>query len=198
MTAKVSTTKLTPATQDNFNSGLTSKWGTASPGENWFVNSRLEIPHVPAFTGFVESTHNIDITKQNVWVELVSTPTPGNNSKMSFFTYSTGDGVTNALFNLRTDTNPALSTFTLESTNQPTTTISYNPVAHRWLRFRLTGTYLVYETSPDAKVWTVRGTVPRLSWMTNTDNKVSFQAGSWNNDTTQGYTIWDNFCIYPT
>jgi hypothetical protein len=41
---------------------------------------------------------------------------------------------------------------------------TYDPVAHRHLRFRESGGTLTWETSPDATTWSSFGTVPTPSW----------------------------------
>ena len=67
-----------------------------------------------------------------------------------------------------------------------TESVPYDPIAHRWLGLRHTGTAIIWETSPDRATWTVRRTLATVpAWANKTVLQVSFEAfrSSGTNDT---------------
>ncbi|MGW6481318.1 hypothetical protein ACWGDS_26055 [Streptomyces sp. NPDC055059] len=54
--------------------------------------------------------------------------------------------------------------------------ITYDPVAHAWLRIRETGGALYWDTSPDGTTWTNRRTAPSPAWVGDTNLQVQLIA----------------------
>lgn len=59
-----------------------------------------------------------------------------------------------------------------------TTSLTYDPVAHRWLRIAHSGTAITWQTSPDGLTWTTRRTLSTgiPTWTTKTTLIASFEA----------------------
>ncbi|MGW6009710.1 hypothetical protein [Streptomyces sp. NPDC055210] len=56
------------------------------------------------------------------------------------------------------------------------TAITYDPVAHAWLRIRETGGQLYWDTSPDGATWTNRRTATSPAWVSDTTLQVQLIA----------------------
>ncbi|WAZ20170.1 hypothetical protein STRCI_001269 [Streptomyces cinnabarinus] len=50
--------------------------------------------------------------------------------------------------------------------------LTYDPVAHAWLRLREASGLLLWETSPDGGTWTARRTAPAAAWTADTNLSV--------------------------
>ncbi len=73
------------------------------------------------------------------------------------------------------------------------TSIAYNSVSHRWLRFRTNQDASVgyWETSPDGETWTLQRTQPNFNATVDlTTTTIRLQC---NSNGTSGTQIWDNF-----
>jgi hypothetical protein len=68
--------------------------------------------------------------------------------------------------------------------------VTYDPVAHGWLRLRESAGTFYWETSPDGTSWTTRASVPTTTLTTLTGGIL------WvGNDASHGQAIFDNFSV---
>ena len=70
------------------------------------------------------------------------------------------------------------------------TTIAYDPVQHRWLRFGMVGTTLTWQTSPDGSSWTVRRT--KATALNPTNGKLMLQSGFYGSEVSPPDAVFDN------
>lgn len=77
-----------------------------------------------------------------------------------------------------------------------TVTITYDPVAHAWVRMRMLSGQLLWETAPDGLTWTIRRTLESPpAWLINTDMQLFFE--SHRSDGTSNFAEADYFNVAP-
>lgn len=77
-----------------------------------------------------------------------------------------------------------------------TVTITYDPVAHAWVRMRMLSGQLLWETAPDGATWTIRRTLETPpAWLINTDMQLFFECHR--SDGTANFAEVDNFNVPP-
>lgn len=69
--------------------------------------------------------------------------------------------------------------------------LTYDPVAHAWLRLRQTSTTLLFEVSADGITYTTVKSITTPAWMTSTSN-CAFEFGSFRSNGTANYAEIDN------
>lgn len=75
--------------------------------------------------------------------------------------------------------------------------LTYSPTAHRWLRFRLAGGTVTWETSPDNATWTVRKSEAAPPWLTaGLLRAVLASSNQFATPPSGGYAEFDNFNIH--
>ncbi|MFF7881047.1 hypothetical protein ACH40F_07780 [Streptomyces sp. NPDC020794] len=72
-----------------------------------------------------------------------------------------------------------------------TVAVTYNAVAHAWLRVREAGGNVVWETSPNAATWTVQRTLATPGWVT-TGTDLEFQLIAHRSDGIVDFAEFDN------
>jgi len=78
-----------------------------------------------------------------------------------------------------------------------TVAVTYNPVAHAWLRVREGGGNVIWETSPEGATWTVQRTLATPAWVT-TGTDLEFQLIAHRSDGTVNFAEFDNVNITGT
>lgn len=77
------------------------------------------------------------------------------------------------------------------------TPITYDSTNHKWVRMRISGANLLFDTSADGSTWTNRRTIATPAWLLATqDMDVNFETNR-NNGTNNFYDV-DNFNVAPT
>jgi hypothetical protein len=74
--------------------------------------------------------------------------------------------------------------------------ITYDSTAHRWLRMRITGGNILWDTSPDGITWTNRKTAAASAWATSGTTLYATLQGHRNNGTNDFFEV-DNFNNIP-
>jgi len=145
---------------ENF-SGDLSKWSLG--GSPTIVGGRLKLDHLTAAIQQVKSSTFLALTdyslvESSVYAEVVPAAQPtGTGTAQTNFTVNSMTAATGAQFNIA-QTSSARNLQMLTPTGGPAITqITYDPVAHRWLRLRHSGGVFFYDTSPDGVTWTNRG-----------------------------------------
>ena len=134
---------------DDFATQDTAKWNFTSAAAT-VTGGRLAIS-----TGSDDNAGTVtqyDLTSSAVFVEL----DPGNGGYVYFELDATSDSSDNLNFLLQS------GLLYLQRVVGGSTTVlatpTYDPVAHRWLRFSESGGTVTWSTSPDGSTWTSRGT----------------------------------------
>jgi hypothetical protein len=74
--------------------------------------------------------------------------------------------------------------------------VTYDAVAHRWWRVRVTGGQVFWDTSPDGRTWQTYRSATAPAWVL-TGTTLSVNLGSRRNDGTPDTSTFDNFNTLP-
>lgn len=171
---------------DDF-SGTLAKWNGSTYGVD-IVSGRLRIPCSNSYPqAAIAASPGQDLTAYPLSVQMPTTPAAGTGTTQTHFNLSNGSNGVH--FNL----NGAPLNFSMGGSGLATSWLTYSATAHQWLRFRLSGGNLLWETSPDDATWTVRKTVTAPSWITSAPVGVTLDSSYYGTETTPGYAEFDNF-----
>ncbi|MEV5264824.1 hypothetical protein [Streptomyces werraensis] len=147
-------------------------WGGTFWNEPW---KRAGIPPNSAYPGLMASDVPYEITGSSHYFEVTTLPTGGAGTYFAAIVLGPVDNGTFVRFRYL----PATNTLTCDNCvnyYDPTpTTLTFDPVAHRWWRFREAAGTLYWETSPDAMTWTVRRTMATTQWLKFGTLRVNFE-----------------------
>ncbi|WP_282790909.1 hypothetical protein [Streptomyces sp. CC224B] len=99
---------------------------------------------------------------------------------------------TNLAFNINTVTGTIRCESNVGYTDGAAVSLTYDPVAHRWLRIRETGGSLFWDTSPDGSTWTNRRTLTTPAWVASAVNSLALDLFSYRDSGTANYSEFDN------
>jgi hypothetical protein len=181
----------------NDNSIDTGKWvayGDPAPVSQRVleVNGRIEIRPRSGDSGKysgMDSVNRYDLTGSYVHVELVQALRPVDGAD-TFLIAEASTG--NQVFFLITGGELQCSQ-TVAGTDTLLETVPYDPVEHRWLRWREHSGKIYWETSPDGEIWTI--VYSKTSPITLTNLLFTLQAGLGASISAPGVTIFDNFNV---
>ncbi len=170
---------------DDFATLDAAKWtahGSAS------VNAgRLELIPASSYGNYIDSVAALDLTNSYMSIELVSAPQGTGTIDVFFHCYASdlsGDEV-----GFYTEAGNLNMRETVASTPSATS-ITYDSVAHRFLRLLHNGTDLHWDTSPDGTTWTTQRTkTPGRTWDSVVIEPL---AGYYGTEPTPGVAIFDN------
>jgi len=74
--------------------------------------------------------------------------------------------------------------------------ILYDPVAHAWIRMRMSGGQFHYDASPDGITWTNLG-FSQTTALSMTTSTIGFLSGQYNNEGSTVFTYFDNLNVAP-
>lgn len=156
------------------------------------VNGRIEIRPRSGDSGKysgIDSVSRYDLTGSFVHVELVQALRPIDGADTFFIAQAS---VGNQVFFLITGGELQCSQ-TVSGTDTLLETVPYDPVEHRWLRWRERSGKIYWETSPDGGIWTT--VYSKTSPITLTNLMFTLQAGLGVSISSPGMTIFDNFNV---
>ena len=147
--------------RDDFGSGTldTGKWTNAIGAS--IDTGRLKLSRASGNAG-LEATTTYDITGSSVAYKLTLDSgiltEQWHSVYMPFGTAASDPDINGVGFQFSTDSFGAYLAcrFVKDNTFQPNVSLTYDPVAHAWLRVRESAGVLYWETSPDGLLWTIR------------------------------------------
>lgn len=152
------------------------------------VGGRLRVPCLSS--GPQASTAAVfDLNSYDVWVQLPTVPSPGTGTKQTQLIIKSGSN--SAAFNI---TGSTLG-ISMSLTGQSNTSVTYNSTNHQWLRFRMSGGNLLWQSSPDNITWTTLRTFAAPTWITGGLVAVVLTSSFYGSETTDTYAEFDNFCV---
>ncbi|WP_329271950.1 hypothetical protein [Streptomyces sp. NBC_01451] len=182
---------------DKFTTGIGSRfvfWGGTFWNEPW---KRVGVPANSEYPGLMATDVGYEITGSSHYAEIVHMPTGGAYTSFSAIVLGPVDNGTY----VRTKYSVATGNLTFENAvgyfDASPTTLAYDPVAHRWLRFRETGGTFYWETSPNASTWTVRRSVATPQWLKFGTLRTNFEGYADSGGTTTPAEV-DNVNTVPT
>ncbi|MFC9505407.1 hypothetical protein [Streptomyces sp. NPDC057002] len=189
----------TPTSQiiDKFSTGIGSYfvyWGGTFWNGTW---KRAAVPANDQFAGLMATDVGYEITGSTHYFEVVHLPTGGTGTAFSAIVLGPTD---NGTF-IRTRYGLATGNLTFESCvgyfDATPTTLAFDPVAHRWWRFREANGTFYWETSPDATTWTVRRSITTPQWAKFGTLRTNFEGYADTGSTTTPAEV-DNVNTIPT
>lgn len=180
---------------DDANAG--NKWTkTGDTSKSNFVNNRLEITSVTnAQYNQTVSTNMFDLQGSSFFVQI---PNAGNQSITShetivYFDQSSGgiEDWQNKLYVTITQNTVGVRKVISNVNSAVTSTIPYDPIAHRWVRIRESNGTTYIDFSPDGKTWTNQWSFANVISVTN--NFIGLQEGTWQVEGSTTVSIFDNF-----
>jgi hypothetical protein len=149
---------------DNFNDGtIAPDWGNSYGG----VTESGGLAHVPCTTGFAgyQTAYSWTLAGASFFVKVASVPSGvGATEAYCGLLVNSGTDGTRIGFTIKLGT-------TLRMQNDvgyfdaSAVEITYDPVAHAFLRLREDGTNVYWDTSPDGSTWTNRRTLASPAWI---------------------------------
>jgi hypothetical protein len=107
-----------------------------------------------------------DLTSSQIHAQ-VTWPATGAGGHQCSFRVSLGPTATdtaNEIRFFRNGTNLMDCRYTIAGAATTLASLTYDPVAHAWLRFRHSGSTVFWETAPDGVTWTTRASTAAITW----------------------------------
>jgi hypothetical protein len=151
---------------------LIDDFSAVSLGASWALDGTLAAYGGGVVTLPIDTAQNNlktvgpwDITSSTLYAQ-VTMPATGNGTHQNSFRVSTGTNTNTANEMRFFRSGVANLDFRYTIAGAPTTlaTITYDPVAHAWFRFRHAAGTVFWETSPEGHTWTVRASTALISW----------------------------------
>lgn len=135
----------------------------------------------------IESTTSFNLIGGTATAEAITVPL-GNGGIDVYFTLFDGSDELRFTFE-----GGSMIMREIAGASNTSTSITYDPVAHRFLRFWNDGTTMEWRTSPDNVTYTTRRSItPGKKWG---DVKVRFQTGYFGTEPTPGQAVFDNLDV---
>ena len=152
---------------DNFNDSVIGpNWGNSYGGVSE-VGGRARIPLVAGTYAGYQTGRAWTFAGASVYLKLVTRPVASTGTDVSFnFLVTSSTEGTSIGFKYNAVTSKLRLQSNVSYFDASAVEITYDPVAHLWLRLREDGTNVYWDTSPDGTTWTNRRTLATPAWVT--------------------------------
>ncbi|MFD5910240.1 hypothetical protein ACFWHL_16135 [Streptomyces massasporeus] len=151
---------------DNFNTGtLGPEWGN-SYGGTAVVGGRARVPCTTGYAG-CQTAYAWTLAGATLYVQVPTAPAAGGATVEAYFAV-TVQGATEGTrvgFSMNAVTGKLRCVSETDYWDDAAVELTYDPVAHLWLRLREDGTSLYWDTSPNGSTWTNRRTLATPAWI---------------------------------
>jgi hypothetical protein len=150
---------------DNFNSGtLGPEWGN-SYGGTAVVGGRARVPCTTGYAG-CQTGYAWTLTGATLFVQVPTAPAAAGATEAYFaVTVQGATAGTRVGFSMNAVTGLLRCVSETDYWDDAAVEVTYDPVAHLFLRLREDGTNLYWDTSPDGSTWTNRRTLATPAWI---------------------------------
>jgi hypothetical protein len=154
--------------QDNFNdNAIGANWGNSYGGVTE-TGGRARIPLVAGTYAGYQTGRAWTFAGASVYLKLVTRPVASTGTDVSFnFLVTSSTEGTSIGFKYNAVTSKLRMQSNVSYFDASAVEITYDPVAHLWLRLREDGTNVYWDTSPDGTTWTNRRTLATPAWVTS-------------------------------
>ncbi|WP_030173264.1 LamG-like jellyroll fold domain-containing protein [Streptomyces sp. NRRL S-813] len=163
---------------DDFDNGVVDPALWTVSGGAVEAGGRLRLPMTPdgAVPGF-SSLRQWTLTGSKLTAKFATVPAAGGSSSASVSMYVLSQ-TSGTRFRWRyTPINNELRAMSeVGSSDASPTVLTYNPIAHAWLRIREASGTVYFETSGDGFGWTVQRSLPTPAWVTTDQVQAQFAA----------------------
>jgi hypothetical protein len=177
--AKVSYPVKPDTISDSFDTGIdTNIWSIPPQGTTWdSVNKRVDMLYGVANSSWIQPLDDVDLSAGS-WTVKLTHNAPVGATFAPYFSLRVGSVTPRyALFVIKMTTGLLEFSNSNASNSLVTTSVTYDPVAHAYLRFRGEGSTLYWDTSPDALTWTNQRTDTALFPLSALEIKVYQASG---------------------
>lgn len=161
--------------KDNFQTGIGDAftyYGGTFYNANW---KRVSVAANDQYPALMAQNKLYEITGSGYYAEIVKMPAGGPNTAFSAYVLGPVDNGTYVRTRYSATTGTLSFELAVGYADASPTTLPYDPMAHRWLRFREAGGTFYWETSPDAKTWTTRRSVTTPQWLKFGTLRINFE-----------------------
>jgi hypothetical protein len=151
---------------DNFNAGsLGPEWGN-SYGGTAVVGGRARVPCTTGYAG-CQTGYAWTLTDASLFVQVPTAPAAGGATVEAYFavTVQGATAGTRVGFSMNAVTGLLRCVSETDYWDDVAVELTYDPVAHLFLRLAEDGTNLTWSTSPDGSTWTTRRTLATPAWI---------------------------------
>jgi hypothetical protein len=144
---------------------------------------------------WLTSLQAYDLRESSVFAKMTP-PVQGRVTREFNLRLGNNDNVNRAYFIITNDPKQLAARVRINSVNSDATWIPYDPVAHQWVRIRLVGTTMYWETSPNGSTW-------NAYWSTTVDPSlfssvtIGLECGQWQTEVDTGSGYVDNINVAP-
>lgn len=178
---------------DNFNDNIIGpNWGNAYGGVSE-VGGRARVPLVAGTYAGYQTGRSWTLAGASVYFKFVTRPvaSTGTDVSCNFLVTSSTDG-TSIGFKYNAVTSKLRMQSNVAYFDGAALEITYDPVAHLWLRLRETGGNVLWDTSPDGTTWTNRRTLATPAWVTSSIDTTALDFYGYRDAGTTDYGEFDN------
>lgn len=176
---------------DDFDDNSIGAIWTGNYGTYAETGQKAQVTYGTGYSGW--ATSGI-YTFDSILADIVI-PTTGTND-MSFAVGSSGQAVgTELAFYLVGSSGLLYFANAVGYTDAGAPTVTYSATTHKWLKLELSGTNVIWSTSPDGITWTARRTITKPSWLPASDCFMYYEG---HRSSGTGTGTMDNFNLPPT
>jgi hypothetical protein len=187
---------LTETLQDNFDVDRLATLWPGSYGANTVTGGRCQVTVDTSYTG-IQSDQTYTFNNSFIFFQAFMQAAGGATVEAFFEALiQSGTGGTDIMFNYNAVTGNLIMANRVGYNDAGQVTLAYNATNHRWLRMRITGGNILWDTSPNGITWTNQKTAAASAWATSgTTLYVTLQAHR--NNGTNDFMEIDNFNNIP-
>ncbi|MFJ8049801.1 hypothetical protein [Streptomyces luteogriseus] len=187
---------------DTFDDGVvdTGKWpsnyNTGGGGDPTEAGGRARVACDTGFSAFT-SDNTYTLADSHAWVEMYP-PAAGGAATEAWaqLLIASSTSGTDAIAEVNAVTGDLTLAVRTGYFDPAATILTYNPVAHRWIRIREFGGNLLFDTSPDGLTWTNQRTTASPAWVGDADLEIQLIAHR--DSGTPDVAEFDNFNVTPS
>ncbi|MFF4791844.1 hypothetical protein ACFY2M_19245 [Streptomyces sp. NPDC001276] len=179
--------------QDNFNDNVIGgNWGNSYGGVTE-VGGRARVPLAPGVYAGYQTGRSWTLAGASIFLKLVTRPaaSTGTDVSANFLVTAATEG-TSIGFKYNAVTAKLRLQSNVDYYDATAIEITYDPVAHLWLRLREDGTNIYWDTSPDGSTWTTRRTLATPAWVKTSIDTCALDLYGYRNAGVTDFAEYDN------
>lgn len=178
---------------DNFNDNIIGpNWGDSYGGVTE-TGGRARVPLLAGTYAGYQTGRAWTFAGASVYLKIVTRPaaSTGTDVSCNFLVTSSTDG-TSIGFKYNAVTSKLRMQSNVDYFDATAVEITYDPVAHLWMRLREDGANVYWETAPDGSTWTVRRTLATPAWVTSSVDTTALDLYGYRDAGTTDFAEYDN------
>ncbi|GAA4824350.1 hypothetical protein [Streptomyces ziwulingensis] len=184
---------LLTALQDNFNDNIIGpNWGDSYGGVSE-TGGRARVPLVAGQYAGYQTGRAWTLAGAGIYLKTPTLPAASGGTDVGLhFMITAPVAGTGVGFKINAVTGHLRMQSNVDYFDGAATEVTYDPVAHLWLRLREDGTNVYWDTSPDGSVWTNRRALATPAWVTAAVDTCAVDLFCYRDAGTTDYAEYDN------